>query len=485
VAVIAALIVWTGRPAAGEASIQSLAVLPLVDRTGTLPPDVGDAMTEQLIATLGQIQSLRTTTLGSTLPLKGSSRPRAEIGRQLGVDAVLEGSVRSERGGSGSVGLDVSLISASGGETLWSGSFERPRGEVAALLADVARKLAGAVNAPMTGGESARLGQARPTSPAAEEAYLQGRLHLANYGPEPARRALASFSRAIQIDPAYPAAHAASALAYLRLGGTNVVTHNEARLQALAEVRKAFEQGADSAEAHAALADIKFLYDWDWSGAELEYRRALAINAGFVPARTNYAQALASRRRFPEAVAVSEETLRLDPQSTDALIAHGMLLYYKRDLAAATAVADRVVSSEPNNPAGYVLAGRVAEASGRYQDALILMRRASELAGDGGVNLRLLVVRLQALSGDISGARAANDELDRAASAGSIRLHPRDRAFLALGFGRASDALDAFALAFAERDPSLVWLGVDPRVDALRTDPRFVTMLQTLGFPQP
>jgi serine/threonine-protein kinase len=482
VAVIAALIVWTGRPAAGDPSIRSLAVLPLLDRSGTLAPDAGDAMTEQLIATLGQIQSLRTTTLRSTLPLKGSDRPRTEIGRQLGVDALLEGTVRSQREGAGTVALDVALISASGGATLWSGSFERPRGEAAALLADVAMKLAAAVNAPVTGSEAIRLGQARSTSPAAEEAYLQGRLHLASYGPEPARRALASFSRAIQIDPTYPAAHAASALAYLRLGGTNVVTHSEARLQALSEVRKAFESGSDIAEAHAALADIKFLYDWDWSGAELEYRRALAINPGFVPARNNYAQALASRRRFPDALAVSEETLRLDPQSTDALIAHGMLLYYKRDLAAATSVADRVVSAEPNNPAGYVLAGRVAEASGRYQDALILMRRASELAGDGGVNLQLLVVRLQALSGETADARAANDELERAASAGSIRLHPRDRALLALGFGRTSDALDAFALAFAERDPSLVWLGVDPRVDPLRAEPRFVSLLQSLGF---
>ncbi len=191
------------------------------------------------------------------------------------------------------------------------------------------------MHAPITRAETTRLGQVRSTSPRAEEAYLQGRMHLANYGPEPARRALASFERAFAIDAGYAAAHAAAAMAYLRLGGTNVLTHNDARISALKEIRQAFENGNDIAEAHAALGDIQFLYDWDWRGAEREYRRSLDLNPGFVPARNNYAQVLASRQRFDEALAMSEETLRIDPQSTEAWLSHGMLLYYKQDLGGA------------------------------------------------------------------------------------------------------------------------------------------------------
>ncbi len=298
-----------------------------------------------MIATLGQIQSLRTIALGSTLPFRESALSSAEIAKVLGVDAVLEGTLSADQASAGGVRLDARLIAAGQGAILWSGAFGRPRGEVAALLADTATALAAAVHAPLTGTETSRLRQVRSTSPEAEEAYLQGRMHLESYGPEPARRALKSFERVFEIDPGHPAAHAAAARAYLRLGGTNVLAHNDARLSALAEMRKALDGGADIAEAHAALADIKFLYDWDWRGAEREYRRSLDLNPGFIPARKTFAQMLATRGRFDEALAISEETRRIDPQSIDALISHGMLLYYRRDFDAANGVAERVLAA--------------------------------------------------------------------------------------------------------------------------------------------
>ncbi len=124
----------------------------------------------------------------------------------------------------------------------------------------------------------------------------------------------------------------------------------------------------------------------------------------------------------------------------------------------------------------------MAEAQGRFSDGLALMQQAWRLAGDGGVNLRVLVIRLQALSGDVDGARAALTELEQAAGSGAVRLHARDRALVAVGFGETADALDAFDVAFSERDPALVWLTVDPRVDALRSEPRFRAMLQKLSL---
>jgi tetratricopeptide (TPR) repeat protein len=332
----------------------------------------------------------------------------------------------------------------------------------------------------MTTAETTRLTQVRTTTPAAEEAYLQGRLNLSQIGPGPAERALKSFQRASEIDPQFAAAHAGAALAYLRLGGTNVLSHNDARQSALAEVRKALAGGDDIAEAHAALGDIKFLYDWDWRGAEREYRRSLDLNPGFVTARKIFSQMLATRGRFDEAVALSEETLRLDPQSMDGRISHGMLLYYRRDYPGAQQIADQVVREEPGNPAGHLLAARVAEAEGRYVDAYAQIQQAWRLSGTTGANLRILVIRLQALSGDVDGARAAMAELEQASQAGT-RLHDRDRALVAVAFGETTQALDAFDRAFRERDPALVWLPVDPRLDPLRSDLRFITMLQKLA----
>jgi serine/threonine protein kinase/tetratricopeptide (TPR) repeat protein len=486
VALTLGLIVWSGRvPGAGGAAIKSLAVLPLVAQSGSSSSEFTDAMTEQLIATIGEIDSLRTTSLNSTLPFKGDTRTPTEIASLLGVDAVLKGVLYVADGGAGPghVRLDASLIAAGTGATLWTGSFEGQRGDMTSLLAKAAGALARAVNAKVTGAESLRLRQVRSTTPAAEEAYLQGRLHLSHYGPEPARRALESFQRALLIDPKHAAAHAGAALAYVTLGDANVLSHADARLSARAEIRKAFESGEEIAEAYAAQADIEFLYDWDWDGAVRDYRRSLDLNPGFVHARDHYAQVLAASRRFDEAVKLSEETLQIDPQSGEALISHGMLLYYKKDYQGAEAVSRRIVAQEPENPAGYILGGRVAEAQLRYADALDMMRQALTLTPAAPVNLRVLVIRLQALAGQHEEAREAAAELERAAAVGALRVRPRELAYLNLGLGRIEAALDGFQAALRERDPAMVWLTVDPRVDILRSQPRFQAILKELGLP--
>ena len=190
---------------------------------------------------------------------------------------------------------------------------------------------------------------------------------------------------------------------------------------------------------------------------------------------------LATRGRFDESLRIAEETLRIDPESIDALISHGLLLYYKRDFTAAQAVGDRAVAQEPGNPAAHFLLSRVAEAQGRYADALAAAEQASQLSGTPGVNLRVATIRLQALSGRRDEALVAATALVKAGQQGTLRVRPRDRAYLYLGLGQTQAALDAFAEAFDERDPTLVWLPVEPRVDVLRTDPRFQALLQQLA----
>jgi eukaryotic-like serine/threonine-protein kinase len=478
-ALIAGLIVWTGRPGQNVASIQSLAVLPLVDRSGSLSPEMTDAMTEQLIATLGQIRSLRTTTLASSLSFKASDRPRDEIAKTLGVDAILEGNLGTDAAG-GTLTLDAKLSAASGGATLWSGAFDRPRGDSKILLGKVATAIADAVEAPITSAERERLTQARSTSPAAEEAYLQGRLHFAGYGAEAAKRALDAFKRALKLDSSYGAAHAGSALSYLRLGDAGVLSLADARLSAVSEIRQAFDAGEDGAEVYAALAETKFLYDWDWDGAERDYRRSLELNPGLIYARSVYAQLLTARRRFESALKVSEETMRLDPQSTQALVNHGLLLYYSRNFDAARAVAADAIAQDPAAVGGHLLAARISEAQGKHADALTEVSRAVELTGDPAPNLRVMLIRAQAHAGHRDAANAGAEALRAEAARGTIRLRSRDRAYLELGLGRTDNALAAFADALGERDPSLLWVTVDPRVDVLRNDPRFQAIIKGL-----
>jgi serine/threonine protein kinase/tetratricopeptide (TPR) repeat protein len=484
-AVITALIVWVRWPSTGGGSVNSLAVLPLIDSSRSGASELSEAMTEQLIATIGQVDSLRTTSLMSTLPFRGSDRPRTEIAKLLGVDAVLEGiltATEGSRGDAGSLRLDASLVAAASGATLWSGSAVARRGESAALLAEIARAVTRVVGAQVTRNEATRLQQVRRTNPEAEEAYLQGRLHLAGYGPDAANRALKSFERAIASDPNYAAAHASAALAYVKLAGFNAISHGEARLSARAAIRSAYETGDDIAEAHAAEADLLFLYDWDWHGAEREYRRSLELNPGFLHARNNYAQVLAARKRFDEMLSISEESLRMDPQSVEALVNHGMLLYYKRDWAGADRISQQALAIAPGNEFALLLQSRVAEAQQRYDEALAMAKEARRLSGDGGVNLRVVIIRLQALAGQLDEARAATAALEKAHQNGTLRVRPRDLAYVYLALGRHEDALDQFEKALDERDPSLIWLTVAPRVDVLRKEPRFQAILQKVGL---
>jgi tetratricopeptide (TPR) repeat protein len=486
VALIAGLIVWTGwQPGVGAASVSSLAVLPLVDKSASGTSELSEALTEQLIATIGQVDSLRTTSLSSTMPFKGSDLPRTEIARQLQVDAVLDGAITVLDGspdGPGSLRLDATLIAAASGAKLWSGSAVRRRGDSAALLSDLARSMTRAVRAQVTKDEALRLRQVRRTNPAAEEAYLQGRLHLAGYGKEAADRALKSFQRAIDADPSYTAAHASAAFAYVKLAGFGGISHGEARLLARAEIRKAFETGDDIAEAHAAEADLRFLYDWDWEGAEKELQRSIDLNPSFMYARNVYAQLLAAQKRFDEMLILSEGSLRMDPQSLDALVNHGMLLYYKRDYAAAEQVSQRALSMQPGNESALLLLTRVVEAQGRFDEALTTANEAARLARDAGLNLRVVVIRLQALAGHVDEARIAARALEKAGRDGTVRVRARDLAYMYIALGRTKDALDQFERALDERDPALVWLTVAPRVDPLRKEPRFQAILQKIGL---
>ena len=486
-AAIVALIVWTGHPFGSDGAFDSLAILPLVDSTATAgSSELSDAMTEQLIATIGQIDSLRTTSLTSTMPLKGTGRSHAEVGKMLGVDAVLEGVLTANdlaAGGPGRLRVEATLFESATGLKLWSGSVTRRRGESAALLADLARKVSRVIRAQVTPDEAARLEQVRRTNPAAEEAYLQGRLHLLGYGKAAGSQALASFQRAIDADPEYAAAHASAALAYVKLAAFGGMTHGEARPKASAEIRRAYETGEDIAEAHAADADLKLLYDWDWRGAEQELRRSIELNSSFMYARNVYAQFLARQRRFDEAVQLSDESLRIDPQSVDSLINHGMILFYKRDYTAAEQVSQRALQMQPGHASALVLRLRVAEAQQRYGDALAAGLEAERLAGVMNVTLRVFVIRLQALSGQVDSARVATRALEAAGRDGSLLVRARDLAYIYLALGRRDDALDQFERALDERDPLLVWLSVDPRVDELRKEPRFQAILQQIGLP--
>jgi len=334
----------------GSIGTKSLVVLPIVELAG--PPDgpgISDGLHDQLITTLGQIKSLRVIARTSVLKFKGSQAASSDIAKTLGVDAALESTLSYVQGGLGStsrVRVNSSLLLAGENVPVWSQTFERPLGELLALEADIARAVATGLGTPVTAGESARLNHPQQTNAAAEEAYFQGHQQVAQYGGEHARRALDAFEKATRLDPQYAAAHAATAMAYFSLGFNDAISHPEARASAVKAIERALAIDDNLPDARAALGNIKLYYDWDWTGAEAEYKRALDTNPSFTYARKRYAGLLAGARRLDEAVEESGKAIALDPLSIEAATEHGMVLYYRRDFEAARDVLNRALERD-------------------------------------------------------------------------------------------------------------------------------------------
>jgi len=228
------------------------------------------------------------------------------------------------------------------------------------------------------------------------------------------------------------------------------------------------------------MADIQFLYDWNIRTAEDEYRKALDLNPNLILARNQYAQLLSASHRFDESLAQAREVEAIDPGSAPHL--NGLLLYYKRDYDLAESAIRAAMNGRPDVPSLHILLGRIAEARGRFTEALEETRIAGQLSAGSSVPLRVQIIRLLAMAGQRPEAEKAFGELQQESLNGRVQLTSRDLGYVWLAFGNRERALNAFARAIDERDPSLVWLGVDPRVDSLRPDTRFVALLKQLGL---
>jgi serine/threonine-protein kinase len=459
---------------ARPAQIRSIAVLPLGNLSSDPREDYfADGVTEALITELAQIAGLRVISRTSVMVYKGAKKPLPQIARELHVDAIVDGSV--QRSGD-KVRINAELIEASTDRHLWAKSYERDLRDILTVQSAVAKAIADEVQIKLTPQEQARLAKSRQVNPEALEAYLAGRFYWNKRTAEGLEKSIAYFQRAITKDPNYALAYAGLAVSYHVLSELSVVPVEEAFPKARSAALKALEIDDSLGEAHSALANVKEDYDWDWKGAEEEYKRALELNPGQVLAHVSYSNLLFELGRLPEALSEASVAQQLDPLSAIANDNLSAVLYYSGQYDQAAEQCRKTLDIDPLSPQAHRHLGQVYVQKQFYGEAVSELKKAMELS-HGSTEALAELGYVFAVSGKKDDARHVLLELKSATHASPYRL-----AIVYAGLAEKENALEALNEAVRRRSPGVVHLKVSPVFQDLRSDERFQELLIYMGL---
>ena len=455
--------------------IQSLAVLPLENLSGDPAQEYfADGMTDALITDLAQISSLRVISRTSVVRYKGQKKPLPEIARELNVDAVVEGSVVRS---SNRVRITAQLIQAVPEHHLWASAYERPFTDVVALEGDVARAIASEVQVKLTPQEQARLaGPRSAVNPEAYEAYLRGRSLL--FVPS-AEKAAEYFKTAIEKDPNYAAAFAGLSSAYT-MGGAGPFSGREAMVLAEAAARKALALDETLAEAHAALGAVKYRYQWDWQGAEAEFRRAIELNPNSAEGHKTYSNYLLVLRRFPEGLSEARRAYALDPLWRGTHTQLAISLYGLRRDGEAAAELEKAQQADPQDDGALRLLGFIHLEKGQAREAIASFEQGVRVSKRSDHPLAALGYAYA-----VTGKRVQALQILRELETKSRQhyVSPVYMAFVYVGLGNKEQALACLEHAYEEHDAYVVGIYYRRVFEPLYSHPQFQSLLRRMGFP--
>ena len=462
-------------PGRAQPSITSLAVLPLQNLSGDPAQEYfSDGLTDELITEVARISTLRVISRTSSMQYKGTHKSLPVIARELGVDAVVEGTV--VRSGD-QVRITTQLIQASDDRHLWSEKYQRNLGDVLTLQGEVAQAIADQIRVKLTAEEHASLGRARPMNPQAIEAYLKGYFFL-NKGTEGLEKSIEFFTQAILVDPSNSQAYAGLSQSYVYLGVYGLRPSKDVYPKAGVAAMKAVELDDTVAEAHSTLADIKKGYDWDLAGAGLEYKRALELNSNSSLTHASYADYLAKLGRPEEAIAEARRARELDPISEAFQAFLGFILYRARKYDEAIAACHKALELNANYPNAYWFLAFALEQKREFPEAIAILKKAVSVS-DAPL-YRALIGHAYALAGERAAALSILDELQVLSK--QRYVSPLDIALVYTGLGDRNSAFQWLERAYGERVMRIQELA-EPHFDSLRPDPRFEDLLQRIGLP--
>jgi len=465
-----------------SSTIHSIAVLPLVNLShdGSQEYFV-DGLTDGLINSLGRLSGLKVTARTSVMPFKGSTKSVAIIARELQVDAVLEGSAnlaKDENGGE-SVRIAVNLIDPQTQTQIWNATVEEALVSVLSLQNEIARRLADEIHLAVTADERRRLASDQRIDPNAYKLYLLGRQEWNKRSVESLRKAVDYFSQAIARDPNYAAAYAGLSDSYVLLvGDFGVLPRIEGAVQTEAAAERALALDPDLAEAHTSLAFANFFLNWQFAVADTHFRRALAVNPNYATAHHWYGNYLSDMGREDEGLAQIRRALEIDPLSPIISRDVAWPLFFSGRYDEAVSHLAMTLGAHP----GYLAAERLmARAYGQKGDTAEAVRRFEELKKrNDSARAKCELAWAYALAGRTDDA---DRELTAILDGPSPGVYQYDVALVYAALGRREMALDALEAAFSARDPTMVNLKHDPRLDTLRSEPRFKHLQESMNFP--
>lgn len=457
-------------------TLRSIAVLPF-SMIGAEPDDeyLGLGIADALITRLSNIRKIIMRPTSAVRKYISHEQDLIELGQKLSVDAVLEGSIQ-RRGEY--IRITAQLVSVRSETILWAEKFNEKFTDIFAVEDSISEQVAGALILKLTSEDKRWLTKRYTEDVEAYQAYLKGRYFWNKRTGEGIKKGVEYFRQAIEIDPLYALAYAGLADSYNVLGIHSASPPKEMFPKAKAAAVKALEIDDTLAEAHTSLAFVLHRFDWAWTEAEREFQRALALNPDYATIHHWYGNYLMTMGRQVEAMEEMKLAQRLDPLSLIIDGNIGNLLYFMRRYDRAIKHFQKMLEMDANFYGTHSNLGCVYEQKGMYGEAIAEFEKALML--DDNLSTRAWLGHAYAIAGKISEAQGVINDLRERAK--SRYISPYDMAMIYIGLREQEQAFAWLDKAFEDRNDSLVWLKFDPRLDSIRTDSRFINLVQRVGL---
>jgi len=471
------VMIWKSRPEPPPAA--GVAVLPFVNMSPDKENDyLGDGITEDLCTALSQIKGLRVPARTSVFVFKGKTADIRQIGKQLNVSTVLEGSV-SKAGNK--VRISAQLNNVADGYHLWAATYDRYMTDILEIRSDISRKVADALKVQLGVKETQLLAKKPSENSEAYETYLLGRFEFNKFTEDGFTRSLALFQQTIALDPKFALAYASLADAYNTIGYWGYLPPKEAFPEAKRAAEKALSIDPGLAEAHGALGYVEFQYEWKFKEAEMEFKEAIRLNPNSVSARLPFFEYLFDFQRAQEAHEQLERARELDPLSIQIAYYYAAVSWFERDFDRAIEQLQKTISMDPNNPLAYQLLSAIFYQKKMLAQAFTAHDKANSLEGAFS-DAEMADMRNAYEAAGLSAYFRKENELRQKRLAEGKYQSPLNIALNYAFAGADSEALDWLERAVDEHTPWLPELKIDPMWDAVRSQPRFVALLKKVGL---